>query len=163
MIYGTPVGGVGLERTYILTDENGVEFPATFVDNETSFDATANDIRIGKVAATDYGITTGTKEIPAYHTTEGFKAIRAGGAYEITLQRYDYTKLQVIICQYNTSASNSVAAEIVSINDKVYAVGSTEELASVSVDSTYKKINLGITNDGDTSRVMRYFTYKEEN
>lgn len=162
MIYGNAVGGVGLERTYILVDDNGEEYTATFVDNETVLDATANDIRQGKVAATDDGLVTGEKEIPSYHTMEGFKLVPAGKTFSITLQRYDYTKLQVLICAYNMSAALSVSTEKVSINGKVYAVGSTEELSTVTIDSDSKTVDLGIKNDGDSPSVMRYFTYKEE-
>ena len=162
MIYGNCVGGIGLERTYILVDEKGNEVAATLVDNETSFDATANDIRQGKVAATNSGVTVGTKEIPAYHTMEGAKVITAGKPFVVTLQRYNYTKLQVLICAYNTSLANSVATEKVSINGKVYAVNSTSEIATVTIDDENKQISLGIVNEGSSPCIMRYFTYKEE-
>lgn len=164
MIYGNAVGGIGLERTYVLEDEKGHEFAGVMVENTAVFDATPNDIRRGKVAATAEGVTTGEKEIPAYHTTEGTALIPVGSPFSIKLQdgRHDYTKLQVIICKYNGSMSGSVASEKVAINDKVYAVGSTEVLAEVTTDPENKTINLGITNEGATPCVIRYFTYKEE-
>lgn len=165
MIYGNSVGGLGIERTYILTDEAGNEYPATYVDYETTFDATSNDIRIGKYAATSEGVIRGTKEIPAYYTTEGLKAIPAGKAFSFVLatgNRYDYTKLQALICAFNTKASDSVATEKVCINDNVYDVGSTDSIATVIIDANAKAINLGITNDTTKPYVLRYFTYKEE-
>lgn len=159
-LYAVPGGTEA--SAYLLVDEDGNEIPAVLVDKKTIFTATANDIRVGTTAATESGVTVGTKEIPAYHTMEGFKLIPVGSAYTITLLRCEYTKLQVLICAFGTSLSDSVATEKVSINGKVYPVNSTEELAAVTVDTASKQINLGITNDGDTPCVMRYFTYKEE-
>lgn len=162
-IYGNCVGGVGLERTYILVDEDGKEFTATFVDNETALDATPNDIRLGKLAATDTGVTVGEKMIPSYHTSEGTKVITAGSQIKITnLNNCNYTKLQALICVYQSSLSSSVATEKVSINGKVYAVGSTDVLAEVIVESENKAIDFGLVNDSESPRVIRYFTYKEE-
>ena len=164
MIYGNAVGGIGLERTYILQDENGKEFVGVMVENETVFDATANDIRLGKTAATAEGVTEGNKVIPSYHTTEGTVLVPAGRALSFRLNdgKYEYTKLQAIICPYSGSMSGSVAAEKVSINGNVYAAGSAEILASVTIDHDAESINLGITNEGTNPVVIRYFTYKEE-
>ena len=162
--YGT---GSGEEpNTYILIDEDGNEIPAVFVTEETVFDATANDIRIGKVAATGEGVTIGEKVIPGYITTEGVRVIPAGSAFTLpnrdtSVNDYDYTKLQVIICAYNSSVSDSVSTEKVCINDHVYNVGSVESISTVSKDHDNKSINLGITNDTDKPCIVRFFTYKE--
>lgn len=162
--YGT---GSGEEpNAYILVDEDGNEIPAVFVTEETIFDATANDIRIGKTAATDDGIVTGEKVIPSYNTYEGARLVQSGSTFTIpnfdaTVNSYDYTKLQVIVCAYNSSMSNSVSAEKVCINDKIYNVNSTESIATVTKDHNNKSINLGITNNTGKPCVIRYFTYKE--
>lgn len=151
--------------TYVLVDEYGNEIPAVMVEEATVFDATANDIRLGKIAATEKGVTEGTKEIPAYHTTEGIAIVTAGSEFAIWIpreNRYDFTKLQAIICPYNKTIAESVSAEKVAIENNVYAAGSADVLASVSVDHENKKIKLGITNDGESPFVIRYFTYKEE-
>lgn len=151
--------------TYILVDENGRELPAVYVENETIFDATANDIRAGRTAVTAKGVTVGTKDIPAYHTTEGVEMAFAGAECKIvirTADRYNFTKLQAIICPLNTSTEDSVAAEKVSIDGKVYAAGETEVLATVTVDHDNKTINLGVVNEGTRPYIIRYFTYKEE-
>lgn len=165
MIYGNAVGSYsGETETYILTDESGNEAVAVAVSEETIFTATENDIRDGMVAATDSGVTTGKKVIPAFHTTETARYIPDGSDFTIplpTLDLYDYTKLQVIICAYNTSMDASVMAEKVSILDKVYNVNSVEEIASVTKDPINKEINLGITNNSGYPCVIRCFTYKE--
>lgn len=150
---------------YILVDAEGNEVPAVFVENETTFTATANDIRLGTTAVTDSGVTEGTKDIPAYHTTEGVAAVPAGSEFDIWIpesDRYDFTKLQAIICPFNQTPDKSVAAEKVSVNGNVYAAGSAEVIATVTLDHTSKKIKLGITNNSATPFVIRYFTYKEE-
>ena len=60
MICGNMVGGLIPLKTLILVDENGNEVVGTAVENLTIFDATAEDIKLGKVAATDSGVVTGT-------------------------------------------------------------------------------------------------------
>ena len=74
---------------------------------------------------------------------------------------YDYTKLQVLICPYAGNINGSVATEKVAINDGLYAVNSTELLASVMKDNEKQEINFGITNDSGKIYLIRYFTYKE--
>lgn len=160
---GSGGGSTELE-TYILIDEDGNEIPAVFVADEVVFDATENDIREGMTAATAEGVTTGTKVIPSYHTTEGIKYIPVGDPLSVTLidqDRYDYTKLQAIICRYNTSLPESVATEKVSIDGSTYAVNSADVIASVIKDHTTKTIDFGIINNGDSPLVLRYFTCKE--
>lgn len=155
----------GLElppNTYILVDEAGNEVAATFVDEPVTLTATANDIRKGTTAVTSDGVITGEKEIPAYHTTEGFKLIPSGSTYQISgLAHYNFTKLQAIICRFSGSMSKSVAAEKVSIEGNVYDVGSNEALANVTVDDDMESINLGIANENTSPCVLRYFTYRE--
>ena len=166
MIVGNMIGGNPLTpKTYIFVTEDGQEMPGVLVGSEMILTATANDIRKDSVAVTDTGVTTGTKVIPAYHTTEGYRAIPNGSEYSIPfyddLGYCEYTKLMVIICSYNTSIANSVSAEKVVINDNVYAVNSTSSLSTVTVNATDKKIFLGITNDSGSPVILRYFTYKE--
>ena len=60
-INGNLVGGiVGYGKTFVIVDENNNELTGVVVDELTVFDATAEDIKQGKVAATDSGIVTGT-------------------------------------------------------------------------------------------------------
>ena len=61
VIDGNLVGGaLGYGKTFILVDENNNEVPAVVVDQLTVFDATAEDLKLGKVAASDSGIIIGT-------------------------------------------------------------------------------------------------------
>lgn len=60
MICGNIVGGFAPLKTVIFVDENNNEMVGTVVENLTIFDATAEDIKLGKVAATDSGVITGT-------------------------------------------------------------------------------------------------------
>lgn len=151
-------------QAYILVDEEGNEYPAVLVSEETVFDATANDIREGKVAATEAGVTVGTKEIPAYITTEGRKLITAGQRMMITLNdgKHEFTKLLAVICSYNTTMTDSVSVEKSCIDSKVYPVASTEALATIVVDHDAKAIDLGIMNETEKPVIIRYITYKEE-
>lgn len=164
-ICGNMVGTYSqLGKTLILEDENGNEFIGVVTDSEVVFTATDNDVREGMIYAGDEGVSTGTKIIPPYHTTEGVEVVPVDNMLTITFandELYDYTKLQVIVCPFNTSLSDSVSAEMVVINDNVYAVNSTNSLATVIKNSTINSIELGIYNTYSVPCLIRYFTYKE--
>lgn len=152
------------ETVFILEDEAGTEVVGVLVDEVTAFDATENDIRTGKIAVTDNGVTVGTKEIPAYHTTEGYRLIPAGEKVIVRIESegldlYDFTKLQALFCPFAGSIADSVAAEKVAINDAVYNVQSTEKIATVTKDAENKEIVFEVT--ADALCLIRYITYKE--
>ena len=159
----TDKAGNYIPKTYVFVDEEGNELTATLVEQETVFDATENDVRVGKVFATNTGVKTGTKVIPAYHTEAGFALIPSGSNFVIPFanEMYEYTKLQAIICPFNGSVATSVAADRVVIDGGIYTVNSTTILATITKDSENKSINLGIANDSDGLYLLRYFTYKE--
>lgn len=154
-----------IPKSYIFVDENGNEIAGALVDEVTVFDATENDVREGKVFASELGVKMGTKVIPSYNTIEGSRVITAGSKIEITdlsdLDLYEFTKLQAILCDFNSSMSDSTAAVKVSINGSVYEVQSTTPIATVTANATEKSIDFGITNDTDKPKILRYFTYKE--
>lgn len=165
MIIGNIVGGKPLIKSYILETEDGQEIPAVLTSQEVVFTATPNDIREGKVAATGSGVVTGEKVIPSYQTCQGSKVVLPGETLSITNltanNNYDYTKLQVIVCLYNTTLYDSVAAEVVAIDDGVFNVRSIDSISNVTKDHKNKSIELGITNNFEVPCVIRYFTYKE--
>jgi len=159
------IGGEDNTQTYLLLTEDGREIPAVLVDEVTIFDATANDIREGKTAATESGVTLGEKVIPSYHTIESVQVVRAEKKVEITILKerelYKYTKLQAVLCEFNTNLSDSVAVSKVAINDNVYEVQSVIPLATITVNDTDKTVDFGITNDTGKPMILRFFTYKE--
>ena len=151
---------------YILVDESGNEYPAVLLDEGVELTATENDIRQGTIAVTDKGITTGEKVIPAYHTFEGCRVIPAGSIVSIPdlkpdINSYDYTKLQAMVCLFNTTVEDSVYTEKISVNDNVYNVQSIDAIAPVTKNHESKSVNMGITNVSDKDWVLRYFMYKE--
>ena len=167
MIYGNAVGGAGrLGKTVVIQDENGHEFVGVVTDSEVVFDATPNDIRIGKVAATGDGVTVGEKVIPSYQTMEGVQLIPAEREFKITSlsdnDMYNFTKLQALACLYNTNTANSVETVAVGINRNVYPVSSTTAVSEITIDHENKAICFGVMNTYEKPCVIRYFTYKEE-
>lgn len=153
-------------ETYMIVDVHGNEIPAVMVDDEVIFTATENDIRAGTVAVTSKGVTTGTKEIPTYVTSQGARVIASGKQVNIPLEDpralYDYTKLQVIVCTFNTSLNNSVYATHYSIIDDVYEISPViSMISSVTKDSETETINLGFINESDKPCIVRYITCKE--
>lgn len=150
-------------ETYILVDADGNEIAAVATEEIVEITATPNDVREGKTVVTGEGIEVGTKEIPSYNTTEGFKLIPAGEDFVIPLTegKHDYTKLQAVLCPFNTSLTDSVASEKVVINDNVYPVQSMVPESSVTVVNNPNVIDLGIINTAAIPWLIRYFTYKE--
>ena len=167
MIYGNAIGGSGggsgssIDSTFIIEDSEGNELVGIVVNEEVIFTAGPNDIRKGTVAATQNGVTEGTKEIPAYHTTFGYKSVPNGSKVVLYFPDYEYTKIQLIICPYNTSLSDSVAATKVVIDDKVYPVNSSIADSDVVIDSDNNQIDFGITNNSGKPYILRYSSYKE--
>ena len=157
--------GGGPATTIVLEDEDGNQVVAVLVDEEVDFTATPNDIREGKIAATDDGVTVGEKFIPSYHTSYGVKAVTKGRPLTITnlvdRDLYDYTKLQAVICPFNKNTASSVAAEMVSMDDGVYKVQSTELISTVVKNHDSKSIDFGIVNEFSVPCVIKYITYKE--
>ena len=151
--------------TYCVTvDGVNKAFAQLVGEEKAELTATENDIRENTVAITGKGITTGTKDIPAYHTTRGAVAVLPNDDFVINIlkgDRYDYTELLCLIAPYNTSMRDSVAMDRTVIYDAVYTAGSTEKLADVVKDAANKAINLGITN-GDTPYVIQFMTYRGE-
>ena len=165
-LYGNMIGGVAPLKTLKLIDESGVEIVGVVTDSEVIFTATDNDVREGFVYASDGGVSTGTKDIPAYRTTAGYTTVLPTEDFVISSlfqsDRYNYTELQCIITVFNTNINDSVSAEKVVINNSVYNVGDTTKFSDVIKDMSAKLINLNITNDSENIYLIRYFTYKEE-
>lgn len=163
-LYGNACGGFGNPKTYILTDNNGKEITGVLVENLTVFDATIEDVKLGKVFASDGGVLQGA-DTRTYRITIGTKLIPSGESYSIRLEQYDqynYTKFQAIICEFNTTNNNSVAAIKISLNDMVYNVNSTNKVSDVTKNSATQSIDLNIVNNTGNSHVMHYVVYKEE-
>ena len=151
-------------KTIVLRDENGNEFVAVLVDEEVDFTATADDIREGKVAATDDGVTVGEKYIPTYLATHGNRLIMPGKSFSVKLpdyDLYDYSEFQSILCIYNKNMANSNNCDRVVINDNLYEVLSTESLSEIQLNHEDKTIEFGIVNETSSPYLIRYFTFKE--
>lgn len=167
MISGNMVGSYSqMGKTLILLDENGNEITGVIVDQETVFTAGDNDVREGMIYAGDDGVSTGTKNIPAYRTEQGVCMIFDGDDFIIDdmskYNMYDYTQLQCIIAPFESSIRESVASDKIVLNDNVYLTNSTESLALVSKDEKNQCISLNIVNNSGVDYVIYFFTYREE-
>ena len=149
------------DNAFILVDEYGNEIPAVLTKHEVELTASANDIRLGYVAITDKGLITGEKDIPAYHTYEGYRAVSKNSEFILPHDDYDYTKLQAIFCLFNTNTSNSTAAIKVSIANNVYDIASNVPVSAVRKDHDRELIDFGLTNDTGKNCIIRYIMYKE--
>lgn len=163
MIYGNVSGGFGMPKTIELTDENGYTVVGAVTGSKVLLTAKPSDVKVGKIAATDEGITEGT-DTKTYRTTAGVVAIPPNAEFTIQLSEYDkynYTEFQAMIMPWNTSIEDSVAVTKSVIEDKVYNVNSTTVVGDITKNDSDKSISFGITN-GSTPAIIRYLTYKEE-
>lgn len=165
-IYGNTVGVSSLPKSYVLESDCGTQkLVGVLVGEETVMTAKANDIRKGKIAATEDGMTEGQKDIPAYRTTVGFWAVKPEKTFTVPLSlydQYDYTKLQCMIVLKNTKASDSIATEKIVLNDAVYPVQSIDKISDVTKNFENKSIELNFTNDTENTYYIRYYTYRQE-
>ena len=162
-IYGNMVGSSGgiLGKTVEIISDDGVDLMGVVTDQETVLTATPNDIRKGKIAASDYGIITGEKDIPQYRTTRGSRIVKIGEEFKITLQQYeqyDYTQLQCIITPFN----DKYCCKKVVLDDGVYDALSNVKLYDVVKKQDEYSIYLGFTNESTEDYRITYFTYKKE-
>lgn len=167
MISGNMVGSYSqMGKTLILLDENGNEITGVVVDQETIFTAGDNDVREGMIYASNDGVSTGTKNIPAYRTEQGACLIFDGDEFTLPkmseYNQYDYTMLQCIITVFDSTPENSVAADKIVLNNNVYQVNSSDILSSVSKDVENKVIKLNMLNNSGKDYIIHYFTYREE-
>jgi hypothetical protein len=162
---GNMVGSYSqIGKTFILEDENGNEMTGVITENAIVFDATAADIKIGKKAVTDDGVTEGT-DTKTYRTTHGTRLILPGETFSVLLdeyEAYDYTKFQAMISVFNTTEFNSVAIDKISLYDTVYDVGSSDKISDVTKNMESKCIDLNFTNDTNSTYIIHFNTYKEE-
>ena len=112
-ISGNLVGSYSqLGKTFILVDSDNNQFTGVVTDNIQVFDATDNDVRLGKTYVSDGGVSVGTKDIPAYRTYTGQEIIFPGDKFIISglsvYDLFDYTKLQCVISKFNTNFEDSV-------------------------------------------------------
>ena len=151
----SPIG-----KTFILTDENGVELIGVVTDQEQIFTATDNDVRDGYVYASDCGVSIGSKNIPSYHTSCGYKLVPAGKEVRIYVPEYDYTYLLVSIAVYDTNREQSVKTTHTSIDGGMYNVGNNIKLSDIVIDHDAEEVVLGIT--VAEKSIVRYLITREE-
>lgn len=165
IIAGNMIGSYSqIGKTLILTDDNGVEIPGVIVSQETVFDATAEDVKIGKVFASECGVEVG-KDTKTYRVVFGTRLVLPGQSFSIPIEEYgcyDYTKFHAMISKFNTTEFDSVAVDKVSLYNAVFEVNSDRKISDVTKNLATQSIDLNFTNDTDNVYIINYNTYKEE-
>lgn len=159
-ICGNVVGVVDPLKTVIIEDADGNSFTGVVTGSEVIFSATDNDVREGSVYASDAGVSTGTKVIPVYYASCGFRIVLANEEATVLTPEYDYDNLIITITTYDTSCSQSVVSTYISIDNAIYMAGSDTKVSDIAIDAENGQINLGIT--VNEKSVIRYFVLKEE-
>lgn len=163
-LYGNACGGFGMPKMLEIVDDNGNTIIGTVTDSEVIFDATRDDVKVGKIFASADGVQEGI-DTRTYRTTHASKTILPGEQFSIPLddyEKYNYTKFQAMIAEFNTTQYDSVSVVKISLNDAVYDVNSTIKISDVTKNSSTKSIDLNITNNTNNTYVIHYSTYKEE-
>lgn len=162
--YGNATGGFGMPKILEIVDDNGNTIIGTVTDSEVIFDATRDDVKVGKIFASADGVQEGI-DTRTYRTIHGTQIVPAGGNFSIKLsdyELYNYTKFQAMIATFNTTQLNSTSVMKVSLNDAVYDVNSNVKISDVTKNSSTKSIDLNIVNNSGNSCVIHYAVYKEE-
>lgn len=163
-LYGNVTGGFGMPKMVEVVDGNGNTLIGTVTDSAVVFDATREDVKVGKIFASNDGVQEGI-DTKTYRTTQASRAILPGESFSIPLvsnDRYNYTKFQAMIAKFNITIDDSVSVNKIVFNDAVYDVNSTAKLSNVAKNTLTKSIDLNITNSTSDTYVIHYSTYKEE-
>lgn len=163
-LYGNATGGFGIPKMVEIVDGNGNTLVGTVTDSAMVFDATREDVKIGKMFASNDGVQEGI-DTKIYRTTQASRAILPGESFSIPLvsnDRYNYTKFQAMIAKFNITIDDSVSVNKIVFNDAVYDVNSTAKLSNVAKNTLTKSIDLNITNSTSDTYVIHYITYKGE-
>lgn len=163
-LYGNATGGFGIPKMVEIVDGNGNTLVGTVTDSAVVFDATREDVKVGKMFASNDGVQEGI-DTKTYRTTQASRAILPGESFSIPLEdndMYNYTKFQAMIANFNITIDDSVSVNKIVFNDVVYDVNSTAKLSNVAKNTLTKSIDLNITNSTSDTYVIHYSTYKEE-
>lgn len=163
-LYGNATGGFGIPKMVEIVDGNGNTLVGTVTDSAVVFDATREDVKVGKMFASNDGVQEGI-DTKTYRTTQASRAILPGESFSIPLlsyEMYNYTEFQAMVAKFNTTISDSISVSKIVFKDSVYNVNSTTKLSSVTKNTTTKSIDLNITNSTSDTYVIHYSTYKEE-
>lgn len=163
-LYGNATGGFGIPKMVEIVDGNGNTLVGTVTDSAVVFDATREDVKVGKMFASNDGVQEGI-DTRTYRTTRASRAILPGESFSIPLEdndMYNYTKFQAMIANFNTTIADSISVSKISFNNSVYNVSSTIKLSDVTKSVSTKSINLNITNDTSNVYIIHYALYKGE-
>ena len=162
VISGNMVGSYSpVGQTFIIDDGNGNEIIGVVTANEQVFDATPEDVKLGKTFAYDGGVGVGTDTRLAVASS---CIIEPGAPLTVLLSdydAYDYTKFQAIITVRSSDYSNSATIVGYVLNGSVFLVGSSTKVSSLSKNTNTKSIDFNINNNSAQAYEIHYFTYRE--
>lgn len=164
IINGRSVGGGAPLKSLTIIDENGEEVLAVVVDKEAIFDATAEDVKLGKTFASHMGVETGV-DTRTSRVLQGTCLIHPGESFSVPLSEYDaydYTGFQAMIAVFNTTELDSVAVEKIALHDAVYVANSGNKVSDITKNDITKSVDFNFTNDTANVYVIHFSTYKED-
>lgn len=153
-IIGNMVGGTSKITVVQMELEDGTVLEGVVTDDAPVVDATAQDIRYGKTAITEYGVTVG--KYKAQRAMSSSLLVKPGDACVIQFDddMYDYAAFQCAI-------TASGAIKYASINNKIVSVDGAE-ISTITKDVNTKSINLNFTNDSEDTYEILYTTYRDD-
>lgn len=156
-LYGNATGGFGIPKMVEIVDGNGNTLVGTVTDSAVVFDATREDVKVGKMFASNDGVQEGI-DTKIYRTTVGSEIIKPGENISIPLSQYDkynYTKFQGVIVIHNSDYSTNVNVVGITIDDYVFSSSTSNKLSTITKNSVTKSIDFNVKND--TQNVYEVF------
>lgn len=163
-LYGNATGGFGIPKMVEIIDGNGNTLVGTVTDSAVVFDATREDVKVGKMFASNDGVQEGI-DTKTYRTTVGSEIIKPGENISIPLSQYDqynYTKFQGVIVIHNSDYSTNVNVVGITIDDYVFSSSTSNKLSTITKNSVTKSIDFNVKNDTQNVYEVFYSTYHEE-
>lgn len=165
MIYGNKIGGSRDTKTYIISmvDENNNEvFEATgvVVDKEEIFDASCEDVAVGRKFASEEGVMVGTNDFPRCRIVNGIHEVLPGVEFILKMENrnlWDYTTFHAIMWPKIDADNPTPKADKISVYDAVYDSNGVK-IANVIKDAANMAVRFVLDN-GDNLINNTEFSY----
>lgn len=168
MILGNKIGGSRDTKTYKIVISDGDttlgHFDCACVDEYTEFNATCDDVAVGKVFACDDGVCIGTNDYACCRVTHGEHEVYPGVEFMITLEHlnlWDYTYFTATMYPKPTEGNDKRIIDKIVVDDAVYDMFGNK-LADVTKDAGEMTVRLNLFNTTTQTYVLSYFVYREE-
>ena len=158
-IIGNVVGSSSTINVVQLVCEDGTVLEGIVAAERPNIDATAKDIRRGKTAITQYGVTEGEADMAGLMSSSC--DVTSGEPLSIYLpdnNRYNYTTFQCVVVLQRDNA----VIKYFSINDAVYSVETATKVSDITKNADTKSIDFNIVNESEDIYTIIYVVNRDD-